>query len=139
MRRLALFAAAIAALSLPARAQVYWGWSPDYFAAGSCSATCSTVSISTTGAATVSVQATGTGTGITFVFEGSNDKGATWQTLPGVVPSTGASITSASANGIWLVPVAGFWRMRINLTAIGGGTETFNLEATTRPAFAYAP
>ena len=89
-----------------------------------------TVAISTQGLGTVTVQATGTGSGLTFVIQGTSDGGTTWQTVQGFVPSTGAAAATFSANGIWAVPVAGFSSIRANLTAIGGGTETFTLEGS---------
>lgn len=136
MKKIAAFALLGALVSWSAAAQMSAGWTPDLIPtpAVSCSAVCTTPFVSTQGAAVVSVQATGSATGMTFSFQGTNDGGATWQTLPGVVMgATTAAVVSASADGIWIVPVAGFQRMRVNLTAISGGTETFTLEATTRP------
>jgi hypothetical protein len=119
-------------LPFSAHSQLYQGWAADRTAVASCSAICTSAGLTTTGASHVAVQATGTGVSMTFGFQGSVDGGVTWQTLPGVVPATGSSVTSATANGIWVVSVAGFGRMRVNLTAISSGTETFTLEATTR-------
>lgn len=93
-----------------------------------------TVIITTDGQATVSVVATGNGAGLTFAFQGTNDGGTTWTTLLGVVPSTNATATSFSANGTWVVSAAGFQTLRVNLTAISGGTETFALAASARTA-----
>lgn len=115
-----------------AHAQLYQGWVADRTAVGSCSVVCTTVGIATTGAAHVAMQATGTGTGLAFAWQGTLDGGVTWQPLAGVVPSTSVSVTSAAANGVWIVSVAGFGRIRVNLTAIASGTETFTLEATVK-------
>lgn len=110
-------------------AQVSSGWTPDLQFSKSLTAI-GTAIITTNGAATVSIVATGSGSSITFAFQGTSDNGTTWSTLPGIVPTTGAAITSFSTNGVWIVPVAGFQTVRVNLTAIGGGTETFTLSST---------
>ena len=56
----------------------------------------------------------------------------TWQNLPVLTPSGGvvAAGTNLTANGAWIVPSAGWSRIRPNLTAITGGTETTTLNAS---------
>lgn len=88
-----------------------------------------TVSVSAQGSGSVGIIATGTGTGLTFGFQGSVD-GTNYVTIPCVVPSTGAIVTSATANGTWTCQAAGYQNVRANLTAISGGTETFTLNAS---------
>lgn len=91
--------------------------------------TTGTVTVRSTGASTVALIATGSGSGLTFAAQGL-DAAGNWDTLNAYVPTTCASVTSMSANGVWLIPAAGFSQIRVNLTVIGGGTETFSLEAS---------
>jgi hypothetical protein len=117
------------ALAGPAVAQFL----PDQFFSATCTVACTTAVMSTQGMGTVSIQATGTGGSLAFTFQGTNDGGVTWQTLGAVTPSAPSTVvTSASANGIWLVSAAGFSQVRVNLSAISSGSETFTLEASTR-------
>ena len=97
-----------------------------YIAPTACTATCVIGPLQTgpLSLATVSVNASGSGSGLTFAFQGSTD-GTNWTTLPGFVPATGASTTTPAANGNWVVSTTGYSLFRVNLTAIGGGTETF--------------
>lgn len=88
-----------------------------------------TVVVSAQGSGSVGIIATGSGTGLTFGFQGSVD-GTNYVTIPCVVPSTGAIVTSASANGTWTCQAAGYQNVRVNLTAISSGTETFTLNAS---------
>lgn len=120
-------------LTVPAVAQIAPP-PPDLFpAAVSCAATCTTATITTSGYAQVNVEATGTGSSLTFKVEGKQGNSTTWHTLPAVVPTTpGTFVTSMSANGFWVVPVAGYQSVRVNLTAITGGTETFAMTASVR-------
>ena len=84
-------------------------------------------------ASTVIVQATGTGSRLTFNVTGLPCAGGTAVALPmyplaaGVV---GSPVVSASANGLWIIPVAGFVGASLALTAIGGGAETFSLSTS---------
>lgn len=103
----------------------------DSTAAFSCTAPCTTPVIATSGYSQVSVVATGSGTSLAFTFEGTNDNGVTWTTLPAVEPATPtAFVTSGAANGAWLVPSAGWQRIRINVSGLASGTETFALAAS---------
>lgn len=88
-----------------------------------------TVSVSAQGSGSVGIIATGSGAGLTFGFQGSVD-GTNYVTIPCVVPSTGAIVTTASANGTWTCQAAGYQNVRVNLTAISSGTETFTLNAS---------
>jgi hypothetical protein len=88
-----------------------------------------TVTVSSQGSGSVGIIASGSGTGLTFGFQGSVD-GTNYITIPCVVPSTGAIATSGNANGTWTCQAAGYQTVRVNLTAIGGGTETFTLNAS---------
>lgn len=88
-----------------------------------------TVVVSAQGSGSVGVVATGTGTGLTFGFQGSVD-GTNYVTIPCVVPSTGVIATGGTANGTWTCQAAGYQNVRVNLTAISGGTETFTLNAS---------
>lgn len=120
-------------LATPATAQVPPP-PPDLFpAAVSCTAPCTTAMITTNGYAQVNVEATGTGGSLTFKIEGKQGNSTVWHTLPAVVPTTpGTFVTAMSANGFWVVPAAGYQSVRVNLTAIASGTETFALTASVR-------
>ena len=70
---------------------------------------------------------------LTFKLEGIQANGTAWHTLPAVVPTTpGTFVTSMNANGYWSAPCAGYAQVRVNLSAITAGTETFALEASIR-------
>ena len=115
-----------------ARAQVPLPPQDQLFSA-TCAVPCTTAVVPTSGYAQVSVRATGTGAGLAFKVEASNDNGANWATLPAVVPAVpGTWVTAMAANGIWVVPAASFQRVRVNLTAIISGSETFSLAASTQ-------
>lgn len=88
-----------------------------------------TVAVNSQGSGSVGIIATGSGSGLTFGFQGSVD-GTNYVTIPCVVPSTGAIATGGTANGTWTCQAAGYQTVRVNLTAIGGGTETFTLNAS---------
>lgn len=88
-----------------------------------------TVVVNAQGSGSVGIIATGTGSGLTFGFQGSVD-GTNYVTIPCVVPSTGAIVNGGSANGTWTCQSAGYQDVRVNLTAISGGTETFTLNAS---------
>jgi len=88
-----------------------------------------TLVVSAQGSGSVGVIASGSGSGLTFSFQGSVD-GTNYVSIPCVVPSTGALVTGGTANGTWTCQSAGYQSVRVNLTAIGGGTETFTLNAS---------
>ncbi len=88
------------------------------------------LAVNSQGSGSVGIQATGTGSGLTFNFQGTVDN-STWFAIPCVVMNaTGAVVNSATANGAWTCQSAGFQQVRVNLTAISGGTETFTLNAS---------
>ncbi len=87
------------------------------------------VSVSAQGAGSVGIIVTGTGSGLTFTFQGSVD-GTNYVTIPCVVPSTGAIATGGTANGTWTCQAAGYQNVRVNLSAISGGTFTATLNAS---------
>ncbi len=87
------------------------------------------VSVNSQGSGSVGIIVTGTGTGLTFTFQGSVD-GTNYVTVPCVVPSTGAIATGGSANGTWTCQAAGYQNVRVNLSAISGGTFTATLNAS---------
>lgn len=87
------------------------------------------VTVSAQGSGSVGIIVTGTGSGLTFTFQGSVD-GTNYVTIPCVVPSTGAIATGGTANGTWTCQAAGYQNVRVNLSAIGGGTFTVTLNAS---------
>jgi len=88
------------------------------------------LAVNSQGAGSVGVQATGSGTGLTFTFQGTVDN-SNWFTIPCVVTNaTGTIVTGGNANGSWTCQSAGFQQVRVNLSAISGGTETFTLNAS---------
>lgn len=104
---------------------------PDLTQSQSCTAACTTPVITTSGRAQVNIQATGTGATMAWTVQGTMDGGVTWQTLACVVPTTpGTFVASFSVNGYWSCSSAGWQQVRVNLSAIASGTETFALEAT---------
>lgn len=66
------------------------------------------------------VQITGTWVG-TQQFQGTVD-GSTWASIKAYAVADGALATSATANGLWLVPVAGFTQIRVYNSAFTSGT-----------------
>lgn len=132
MRQLFRTLALLLALTVPAAAQVTSGWTPDITVSQSLTGT-GTVIVTTQGAGSVSLLASGSGSGLTFAAQGLQGDGVTWVTLPAIpLPGQGPAVTSMGANGQWIIPAAGYQTVRVNLTAISGGTETFSLEASTR-------
>ena len=88
--------------------------------------------VAASGSGSTVVQATGSGTGLSFVIQGSVDTTPTWQSIAAYTPA-GAQVTpgtALTANGVWVVPSSGFKQIRVNLTAISGGTETFTLNSS---------
>jgi hypothetical protein len=88
------------------------------------------VAINTMGSGTCGIQITGTWTG-TVLFEGSVDNGTTWTAINVTVPTTGAEVTSATANGTWLAAVAGFAQIRVRGLTVATGTATIFLDSAT--------
>lgn len=95
-----------------------------------------TAILATNGSGTVGVSATGSGTGLTFSFQGYD--GIQWITIqaaPINSGTVGAVVTSASANGNWIINSTPYQQTRVNLTAISGGTETFSLTGNPPSGF----
>ena len=84
--------------------------------------------IDSSGASAVAVQLSGSGAGLTGTPQATID-GTTWFTVAAMVPSSGALVTTFSANGQWVIASAGFAQVRVNLSAISSGTETITLRA----------
>ncbi len=88
--------------------------------------------VNSQGAGAVGIQATGSGTGLTFTFQATAN-GSTWFNIPcGDV--SGSVVTGGSANGQWICPASGWPQVRVNLTAISGGTETFTVNSSAGSA-----
>ena len=90
--------------------------------------------------ATATVHVEGTGAGMTFAAQGVTSSGAL-VTLPMYAAGSPATspITSASANGDWVVSVAGYTKFQWSLTAISGGTASASIATSNQPAVVYAP
>ncbi len=87
-----------------------------------------TLAVSAAGSGSVGVQATGTGTGLVFSFEATEDS-SHWFAV-NAFKQDGTIVTSGTANGNWIIPASGYVQVRVNLTAIASGTETFTLNAS---------
>jgi hypothetical protein len=94
---------------------------PDQTATGSLTSTTSVTLTSLGGLSTAAVQITGTWSG-TVQFEGSIDGGTTWNLVNAQVPTTGALVTSSTANGNWAVDVGGCSGFRVRCTIFTSGT-----------------
>jgi hypothetical protein len=88
------------------------------------------IAINTQSCGTCGIQVTGVWTG-TLVFEGSVDNGTTWVAINVAVPSTGAELTSTTANGTWVASVAGFAQLRVRGNTVASGTATVFLDSAT--------
>jgi hypothetical protein len=96
------------------------------------------VTLSTSGATNVapidsqallSVQLTGTWVA-TIAFEVSPD-GTNWYSAVAYPNGGGAAVGSATANGLWLIPIAGLSQFRVRVSAYTSGSATVNMGATT--------
>ena len=89
--------------------------------------------VETTGYNSVVVQLAGTWAG-TQSFEVSND-GTSWNACAGWSVTGGATpVTSATANGHWLLPCAGLY-FRVRFSAYTSGFAAVNLALKNQPAF----
>jgi hypothetical protein len=79
------------------------------------------------GYAGCAIQLTGTWVG-TVAFEGSVD-GATFVALQVTSPTSGATVTSATGNGVWLVGTTGLRIVRARMSAYTSGVATVSLKA----------
>lgn len=88
------------------------------------------VAVSTQASGTCGVQVTGTWTG-TLVFEATVDAGTTWNPVNAEVPTTGAEVTSTTANGVWVIAVAGYQQVRVRGNTVASGSATVYLTSST--------
>lgn len=86
------------------------------------------------GLAGVGVQVTGI-TNATITFEASIDE-ATWVAVRAMNLNSGAVATTTTANGLFLVPVAGVGELRCRISAYVAGTITVSGKGITNPAAA---
>lgn len=100
---------------------------PEGTASGSLTATGS-VTLTLANYSQAAVQVTGTWVG-TLQFEASVD-GTNFFSVPAIVPSTNAIVTSATAVGQWLVPVAGYKQVRVRCSAFTSGTIVISIQAS---------
>jgi hypothetical protein len=82
----------------------------------------------TDGMATVGISISGTWVG-TFTFQATQD-GITYYTYPFLNVISGTLQSSTTVNGIWIVPCAGFSRIRIRSTLWTSGTATTKMRAS---------
>jgi hypothetical protein len=87
------------------------------------------VTISTVGAGAVSIILTGTWTG-TVTFQVSAD-GSNFISAAAYPNGSGTAVSTATANGTWIVPVAGFNSLRVwGSSGVTSGTAAISLEAS---------
>lgn len=85
------------------------------------------------GISVVAVQVSGTWTG-TLVFEGSQDNGSTWTSMPAFGVSTLLQVSSVTANGNYFVIVGGYTNVRVRASSLSSGTANVLLTASTANA-----
>lgn len=86
------------------------------------------VTVDTLGDGTVGLELDGTWTG-TVTFEATVG-GGTWVTLSGVPAGGGAAVTTATANGTWILGSAGFKQVRARFSTATSGTVAVALQST---------
>ena len=101
-------------------------------ASGSLTALDDTVSASVVYWGTVGVGISGTWVG-TIIVEGEVGDGV-WDTISLVDQTTGATATSTTSNGNWLVSAAGFENIRVRMSLYTSGTATITLWSTSAQA-----
>ena len=89
------------------------------------------VEINTQASGACGVQISGVWTG-TVVFEATID-GVIWNPVLAVNSVTGSEVTSATANGNWIIACAGFQKVRVRGNVVTSGTATVFLDASTCP------
>ncbi len=111
-----------------------WGTTgiADLITSGSLTGTTSVTQTNTSGLNTSNIQITGTWVG-TVQFEASVD-GSNYFSVNAQVPTTGALVTSATANGSWTVNVAGCKNFRVRCSAFTSGTIVVAIDASTAPS-----
>lgn len=132
MKKAIAAAVLLAGLSASALADVYAG--PQTFS------TTGTLVMGLGSAGTVVLTAGGSPTSPTFTIQGSSDPAdtvsagaATWTTLPAFPVAGGSSVTSLTTTGVWAVATTGMSRVRVNLTALSGGSIIFTLDGGPAP------
>lgn len=95
---------------------------PDRATTGSITAPSQVVSLISQGTATATLVISGTWVG-THTFFGIDGAGAGQPSLKGINLATGALEGSATANGIWLLPTAGWSNVGVTSTAWTSGTS----------------
>jgi hypothetical protein len=100
---------------------------PDLTASGSLTSTTS-VTLTLASQSQVAVQVTGTFSA-TLQFEGTVD-GTNFFSVPAIVATTGAVVTSATAVGQWLIPCAGYKQVRVRCSAFTSGTAVVSLQGS---------
>lgn len=125
-QRLAVSAAGAASVAIP-----------DLTTSGSLTSTTS-VTLALAGQAQVAVQITGTWSA-TLQFEASVD-GTNFFAVPAIVPSSAAVVTSAAANGQWLIPCGGYKQVRVRCSAFTSGTVVVSIQGSngSQVALAYS-
>lgn len=98
-------------------------------ATGSLTATGSVTINPVNGCGSATLQITGTWVA-TVQFEATTD-GTNFFSINGIVPTTGARATSTTANGQWVLPVAGYEQVRARVSAFTSGTVVIDLEASS--------
>lgn len=73
----------------------------------------------------------------TIVFEGTVD-GASWFSVQGFAVATDASVTGATANGQWRIPLSGLAQVRARASAYTSGTVFANASASNGSAIQLA-
>lgn len=111
----------------------------DRTTTGTLAALNATVELEVRGMGACAVDLRGTFTG-TVTFAGTID-GTNWFNVNVVSGAAGANWTAAvtaTAPGNWIMPCAGFIRVRASMTAYTSGTATVVLRATPAPSFVFA-
>ena len=86
-----------------------------------------TIQVNSQGSASTGIVITGVWTG-TIVFEASVD-GTNFAAVNAVVPTTGAVVTSTTANGNWEVASGGYQLVRVRGNTVATGTATATLDS----------
>lgn len=114
----------------------------DTSAAASLALVNDAATISCVGVTTVGVQSTGNLNG-TIVFEARINSGAAWTSIPAypIGSTDAAGVTSVAGNpltGIWFVPVAGLYQMRVRASVATSGSAVVVLEGNATPNYVHA-
>jgi len=102
---------------------------PDQTASGSLTASAQSVTLTLASQSQVAVQVTGTWVG-TLQFEGTVD-GTNFFAIPAnAVNSSAVPVTSTTANGNWLIPCAGYNKVRVRCSAFTSGTIVVSMQGS---------